>query len=119
MRISLLYIYPHRPAEEELLSKSGTLLALYVVNEQNSDILGMSVVHGADIPHLYAHVNSHLSQEDIPERKNLTLNLFTQKESAVRSEVEQRLQASDQEVVRFHKSNRKLFQKSGKKLFAK
>lgn len=86
---------------------------MFVINKESSNIIGMSVVNVAEIPRLYAHVKS-LSQEDVPERKNLTLTLFIQKESALLKEIEGRLATHDQEIMDFNKSNRKLFEKTRK-----
>lgn len=69
------------------------------------------VVQGLEIPHLYAHVKS-LRQENIPERKKLTLDLFLLRDSEVMKEMEARVEVHDSKVEEFYKSNKRLFEKT-------
>lgn len=101
------------------MSEFGTVLVMFVINEETSDIIGVAVVSGIEIPPLYAHVKSLSEDENIPERKNCTLTLFTQKETSVMKEIEARLETHDQEITDFHKRNRKLFEKTRKTSVAK
>lgn len=100
---------PTRPAKEQDLAKIGTVLLLITCDEDSNATLGISVIHGLEIPHLYAHVWS-LAQGDVPERRKMTLNVFMQKESSVLKEIEARLEANDPEVVDFCKLNKRVFE---------
>lgn len=83
---------------------------MLVCDNDSNDILGISVIHGTEIPHLYAHVES-LLQKNIPERKKLTKALFLQKESPVLKEIEARVEAHDQGMTDFYKRNSRVFEK--------
>lgn len=93
------------------MTNIGTILLMLVCEDDSDDILGISVIHGMEIPQLYAHIES-LTQENVPERKKLALTLFMQKESPVQKEMQARVEAHDQEIIEFCKSNRRLFEKS-------
>ncbi len=81
---------------------------MIVCNSEDDSVVGICTVHGMHIPHLYAHVQT-LEQGDVPERKNLTLKLFKQKESPILKEILVRLDAGDQDISQFVKSNKRLF----------
>lgn len=100
-----------RPAKGVDMTNIGTILLMLVCEDDSDDILGISVIHGMEIPQLYAHIES-LTQENVPERKKLALTLFMQKESPVQKEMQARVEAHDQEIIEFCKSNRRLFEKS-------
>lgn len=103
------YFLSSRPAKEDDLENLGTILLLTVCDADSGTILGISAVDGMEIPHLYAHINS-LVQGRMPERKKMSLSLFTQKETPVLKEIEARVEADDQETVKFYKANKILFE---------
>ena len=81
---------------------------MFVCECDSDRVLGLCTVHGMHIPHLYAHVNT-LEQGDVPERKNLTVKLFKQKETQTLKEIMIRLETNDQDISQFVKSNKRLF----------
>lgn len=94
----------------------------FVINEETSAILGINVLSCIMMPRLYAHVKSLSEEENIPERRNTTLTLFTPKEVASLKEIEARLEAHDQDTTEFYKANPRLFQKkkrAGSKMLSK
>ena len=84
---------------------------LIICDDDSGATLGISVVQAMEIPHLYAHIQS-LSQENIPERRKMTLTIFTQKASMVLKEMESRMEASDQDILDFYKRNRKVLEQN-------
>lgn len=100
--------FSFRPVVGDKLTAIGTVLLLLVCENSSDKVLGMCAVHGTEIPHLYAHIES-LSQQNVPERKKLTRSLFLQKESLVLKEVEQRVEARDQDMTDFYKANKRIF----------
>ena len=81
---------------------------MFLCDSESDHVLGVCAIHGMNIPQLYAHVST-LEQGDVPERKNLTLKLFRQKESQTLKEIMARLDSNDQDVSQFVKSNKRLF----------
>lgn len=105
--LSLLFL-KRRAKEEDVVNMSSVLL-LVVCDEDSGATLGISAVQGLEIPHLFSHIQS-LSQENVPERRKMTLTIFTQKESTVLKEIESRIEANDQEVIDFYKTNKRVFE---------
>ena len=87
----------------------GTVLLLLVCQSDTNSILGLAVVHGLEIPQLYAHVESLSAQENVPERKKLTRALFLQNKSLALKEVEERVAAHEQDMVEFYRNNKRVF----------
>ena len=105
------FLLLNRHAKEEDLSELGSILVLIICDDDSGATLGISVVQAMEIPHLYAHIQS-LSQGNIPERRKMTLTIFTQKESMVLKEMESRMEASDQDILDFYKRNRKVLEQN-------
>ena len=106
---SSTFIY--RPAKEDSLTTPGAVLLMLVCEGDSSEVLGLCVVQGREIPHLYAHVDS-LAQQNIPERKNLVLTLFLLQETPALKEIEARVEAHDHDILEFYKLHKKLFDKT-------
>ncbi len=88
----------------------GAVVILFVCDSDTSDILGINALHCMEIPHLYAHIDSLSQGLTMPERKNLTMTLFLQRDSSVLKEILTRVDVDDPEIVEFYRSNKRLFE---------
>ena len=80
-----------------------------VCDDETNDTLGISVIHGSQIPRLYAHVRS-LEQSNVPERRKLTLSVFIQKDSPTMKEIGARLEDNNPDISDFYKSNKRVLE---------
>ncbi len=104
------YIFFCNSSVKEMeISLPGSSLVFYLVNNDSSSTLGISVVSTCKIPRLRA-AQSVSSGDSMPERVNLVLSLFTPGKLNSLEEIKARQEASDSDIVNFQKLNSRLFQ---------